>query len=63
MNKPLHWSAPILFLVGLFGVVLGASGKWPQLMPWGSAFWFGWTACYIFKWMIQQIAPTQREET
>jgi hypothetical protein len=42
MSHPLHWSVPTAFwLACLFGI-MSAMARWPDLLPWGMAFWVGW---------------------
>lgn len=52
--RPLHWSVPILFVTGLFFGVFGASGRWPDVIPWGAAFWMGWLAHMFFAWQCRK---------
>lgn len=46
-RRRLHWSTPLLFLVGTSGSAVCAAVVWPDAMTWGLGFWLGWWCYYV----------------
>lgn len=44
----------ISFNVGCVFLIIGASGLWPNALPWDLAFWLGWLASGASLWLSKR---------